>query len=111
MEAVGVSRASSCTSIDHTFPIHERLEEQAGYKKAFQHDGKRRILEHCGKRVFAHYPVGIWLMASADCMGGPRATTPQRCSGADWSVYRQCVLEGCRRNSNTTQVQDQCDDA
>ncbi|GFS85578.1 hypothetical protein TNCV_2794231 [Trichonephila clavipes] len=25
-----------------------------------------------------HYPVGIWLMASAECMGGPQAPTPQR---------------------------------
>ncbi|GFX86787.1 hypothetical protein TNCV_1409841 [Trichonephila clavipes] len=33
-------------------------------------------------------------MASAECMGGPRAPTPQRCS-AGCSVYRPCVLEGC----------------
>ncbi|GFY16936.1 hypothetical protein TNCV_3689941 [Trichonephila clavipes] len=28
-------------------------------------------------RVVAHYPVRIWLMASAECMGAP---TPKRCS-------------------------------
>ncbi|GFT98539.1 hypothetical protein TNCV_1352271 [Trichonephila clavipes] len=32
-------------------------------------------------------------MANAECEGGPRAPTPQRCS-AGCSVYRQCVLEG-----------------
>ncbi|GFT00941.1 hypothetical protein TNCV_4053701 [Trichonephila clavipes] len=41
----------------------------------------------------AHYPVGIWLMASAEFMGGPPAPTPQRCS-VGCSVYRQRVLEG-----------------
>ncbi|GFT13269.1 hypothetical protein TNCV_4077221 [Trichonephila clavipes] len=33
-------------------------------------------------------------MASAECMGGPRAPTPQRFS-VGCSVYRQCVLERC----------------
>ncbi|GFX50707.1 histone-lysine N-methyltransferase SETMAR [Trichonephila clavipes] len=33
-------------------------------------------------------------MASAECVGGPRAPTPQRC-GAGYLVYRQRVLEGC----------------
>ncbi|GFY07241.1 hypothetical protein TNCV_1585961 [Trichonephila clavipes] len=33
-------------------------------------------------------------MTSAECMGGPRAPTPQRCR-ASCSVYRQGVLEGC----------------
>ncbi|GFW09044.1 endonuclease-reverse transcriptase [Trichonephila clavipes] len=33
-------------------------------------------------------------MASAECMEGPRAPTPQKCS-AGCSVYRQCVLDRC----------------
>ncbi|GFU53335.1 hypothetical protein TNCV_2953691 [Trichonephila clavipes] len=37
---------------------------------------------------------GIWLMASAECIGGPRSPTTQRYS-AGCSEYRQCVLEGC----------------
>ncbi|GFT37206.1 HTH_Tnp_Tc3_2 domain-containing protein [Trichonephila clavipes] len=49
------------------------------------------------------YRFGIWLMVSAECMEGPRAPTPQRCS-AGCSAYRQCVLEGCgseiRNNPN-----------
>ncbi|GFV34282.1 hypothetical protein TNCV_992031 [Trichonephila clavipes] len=46
-------------------------------------------------------------MASAESMGGPRATTPHRCS-AGCSVHRQCVLEervavkyNTTRNHNT----------
>ncbi|GFU50870.1 hypothetical protein TNCV_4460791 [Trichonephila clavipes] len=33
------------------------------------------------------------MIASAECMGGPQAPTPQRCSDGH-SVYRQCALEG-----------------
>ncbi|GFW63714.1 hypothetical protein TNCV_4940061 [Trichonephila clavipes] len=33
-------------------------------------------------------------MVSAECMGRPQGSTPQRCSTA-CSVYLQCVLEGC----------------
>ncbi|GFT54229.1 hypothetical protein TNCV_2467391 [Trichonephila clavipes] len=40
--------------------------------------------------MVVHYPDGIWLMASIECMGGLRAKTPQRCS-AGCSVYRQCA--------------------
>ncbi|GFU64262.1 hypothetical protein TNCV_3780731 [Trichonephila clavipes] len=50
--------------------------------------------EHCVPCVVAHYPVGVWLMASTERMGGPGAPTSQKC-GAGCSVYRQCVLEGC----------------
>ncbi|GFW06409.1 hypothetical protein TNCV_2187441 [Trichonephila clavipes] len=69
----------------------DRENKQA--KEAIQSDGQRTF-EHCVPRVVAHYPVGIWLMASAECMKGPRAPTSQRCS-AGCSVYCQCVLEGC----------------
>ncbi|GFT71220.1 hypothetical protein TNCV_3002151 [Trichonephila clavipes] len=48
-------------------------------KEAIQSDGSR-TLEHCVPREVAHYPVGIWLIASADCMGGPRVPIPQTCS-------------------------------
>ncbi|GFV83070.1 hypothetical protein TNCV_2801961 [Trichonephila clavipes] len=51
--------------------------------------------------MVAHYPVGIWLLARAECMGGSWAPTPQRCSFG-CSVYRQCVLQGCAVKSNTT---------
>ncbi|GFU45104.1 hypothetical protein TNCV_4235721 [Trichonephila clavipes] len=53
-------------------------------------------------RVVTHYPVGIWLMASAENMGGPRAPTSRRCRAA-CLVYRQCVLKGAAVNSNTIQ--------
>ncbi|GFV33589.1 hypothetical protein TNCV_4567041 [Trichonephila clavipes] len=33
-------------------------------------------------------------MGSAESMGAPRPSTPQRCS-VDSSVYRQCLLEEC----------------
>ncbi|GFU13722.1 hypothetical protein TNCV_939481 [Trichonephila clavipes] len=39
-------------------------------------------------------------MASAECMKGTLAPTPQRCS-VSCSVYRQCVPEGCGRKHNT----------
>ncbi|GFX03289.1 uncharacterized protein TNCV_3555171 [Trichonephila clavipes] len=60
-----------------------------------------RTLEHCVQHVLAPYPVGIWLMASAECMGGPRAPTPQRC-GTGCSVYQKCVLEHVQVKLNTT---------
>ncbi|GFW66505.1 uncharacterized protein TNCV_3310241 [Trichonephila clavipes] len=41
----------------------------------------------------------MWLMAIAECMGGPRAPTLQRCS-TGCSVYRQCVLEGQKQDSS-----------
>ncbi|GFW08489.1 hypothetical protein TNCV_2775111 [Trichonephila clavipes] len=70
--------------------------------------------EHCVPRALVHYPVGIWLMASTECMGGPRSVTPQRCS-ASCSVYRQCVLEGCGSEIQyhpkpRYQLQDKCGD-
>ncbi|GFX50166.1 hypothetical protein TNCV_2781881 [Trichonephila clavipes] len=55
-------------------------------------------LKHCVPCVVVHYPVGIWLMASAEYMGG--VPTPQRCSAA-LSVYRQCDLRGEAVKSNT----------
>ncbi|GFX33171.1 hypothetical protein TNCV_2353401 [Trichonephila clavipes] len=58
--------------------VIDRANKQA--KEAIQSDGYRRTLEHCVPLVVVHYPVGIWLMASAECMGGPQAPTPQRCS-------------------------------
>ncbi|GFX33372.1 hypothetical protein TNCV_812341 [Trichonephila clavipes] len=45
-------------------------------------------------RVVMYYPVGIRLIASAECMIRPRAPTPPRCS-VGCSVYRQCILEKC----------------
>ncbi|GFT21967.1 hypothetical protein TNCV_2383431 [Trichonephila clavipes] len=46
-------------------------------------------------------------MASAECMGGPRAPPPLK-SSAGCSVYRQCVLEGVgvEVKSNTTPNQN-----
>ncbi|GFX15540.1 endonuclease-reverse transcriptase [Trichonephila clavipes] len=41
-------------------------------------------------RTVVRYPVGIWLMASAECMEGPRAPTPHRCR-AGCSKYRTSV--------------------
>ncbi|GFV17535.1 hypothetical protein TNCV_4028651 [Trichonephila clavipes] len=38
-------------------------------KEAIQIDGQRKTLEHCVARVVTRYPVGIWLMANAECMG------------------------------------------
>ncbi|GFX77707.1 hypothetical protein TNCV_1106241 [Trichonephila clavipes] len=64
--------------------VIDRENKQA--KEAIQSDGLRRTLEHCGPCVVPHYAVGIWLMASAECMGGPRAPIHQRC-GAGCSVY------------------------
>ncbi|GFT06290.1 hypothetical protein TNCV_2990601 [Trichonephila clavipes] len=56
--------------------------------------GWATTLEHYGLQAIAPFPVGIWLMVSAECVGGLRAPTPQRCrSGC--SLYHQCVLEGC----------------
>ncbi|GFW80750.1 hypothetical protein TNCV_348531 [Trichonephila clavipes] len=74
-----------------TFSIGDMSGEYIGQGK-IQSDWKRRTLEHCVPRVVAHYPVGIWLMTSAEYMGGPWALTPQRCS-AGCSVYRHCVRE------------------
>ncbi|GFV34608.1 hypothetical protein TNCV_1449141 [Trichonephila clavipes] len=54
---------------------------------------EKKNFEHCVSRVVTHYPVEVRLMASAKCMGGPRAPKPQRCS-AGCSVYWQYVLEG-----------------
>ncbi|GFY00321.1 hypothetical protein TNCV_4711231 [Trichonephila clavipes] len=44
--------------------------------------------------MVTHYPIGLWLMTSAECMGVQRVPTPQRCS-SECSVYKQCILEGC----------------
>ncbi|GFS88249.1 hypothetical protein TNCV_1158961 [Trichonephila clavipes] len=42
------------------------------------------------------YPVGIWLIASAEYMGGSWTPTPQRCSaGYSLTPLAQCVLVGC----------------
>ncbi|GFU27381.1 hypothetical protein TNCV_3906221 [Trichonephila clavipes] len=51
--------------------------------------------------MVALYPVGIWLMASPESMGGPRAPTPQEWS-TGCSVHRQSV-RGYSSQSNTTQ--------
>ncbi|GFX98492.1 hypothetical protein TNCV_4002611 [Trichonephila clavipes] len=51
--------------------------------------------------VAVHYPYGIWLISSAECMKGPRVPTPQRCR-AGCSMYRQCILERYAVKSNTT---------
>ncbi|GFW23365.1 hypothetical protein TNCV_3804641 [Trichonephila clavipes] len=44
-------------------------------------------------------------MTGAECMGGPRAPTPQRCS-AGYSVYRQCAIEGHGSEIHTTPNHD-----
>ncbi|GFX12763.1 hypothetical protein TNCV_3437371 [Trichonephila clavipes] len=39
-------------------------------------------LEHRVLRMDTQYPVRIWLMATVECMAGPRASTPERCSAS-----------------------------
>ncbi|GFV13700.1 hypothetical protein TNCV_5009821 [Trichonephila clavipes] len=66
----------ACTT--HFRFMRDRENMQA--KETIQIDGKRRVFEHCVPRVVANYQGGIWLMASAECMGGRRDPTPQSCS-------------------------------
>ncbi|GFV25515.1 hypothetical protein TNCV_1147851 [Trichonephila clavipes] len=63
-------------------------QENKHANEEIQSEVQRKILEHYVPRVVAHYPTEIWLMASAECMGGSQAPTPQRCSVGS-SVCRQ----------------------
>ncbi|GFV56434.1 hypothetical protein TNCV_1709841 [Trichonephila clavipes] len=86
----GVLRASRCVSMHHTFRLAlDRENKQSN--EAIQSDGERTI-EPCVPRVVMYYPVGVRMMASPECMGGPWTPSPQSCS-AGYSVYLQCILE------------------
>ncbi|GFY11936.1 hypothetical protein TNCV_4974361 [Trichonephila clavipes] len=76
-------------------------------RKKFNLMGKEELLNiACGHpRVTAHYPVVIWLMTCADCMGEPVTLMPQRCSAGS-SVHPQCVLEDVAVKPNTTANHD-----
>ncbi|GFS90706.1 hypothetical protein TNCV_3771301 [Trichonephila clavipes] len=63
-------------------------------RKGFNLMGKEELSNISCHAWLRYHPVGIWLMASAEYMEGPRAPTPQRCI-TDCSVHWQCVLDGC----------------
>ncbi|GFV71817.1 hypothetical protein TNCV_946291 [Trichonephila clavipes] len=101
--AGGVSRANRCTSMKPAFFYWRYIGRTSRPRKQFNLMSKEllKTLEDCLPRVVTHYLVGTWLMTSAECMGGLRTPTPQRCS-AGCSVYRQCLLKGAAVKFNTT---------
>ncbi|GFX11803.1 uncharacterized protein TNCV_2995881 [Trichonephila clavipes] len=70
--------------------------------------GKKELLNVWSR----NYPVEIWLMASAECMGRPRGSTAQRETAvAEW--YRNRIVAGFVTSSSpvplkTRRVRQRC---